>query len=237
MKCFERLVMAHINTIIPETLDALHFAYCLNRSTDDAISITLHTALSHLDKRNTYVRMLFIYYSSVFNTIVPTKLSTKLRTLGLNTSLCNWILDFLTGCPPGGKGKQQHICHADPQHGAPQGSVLSPHLYYLFTHDFVAKHDSNTIIKFDDDTTVVGMITDNNEIAYREEVRDLAVWYQDNNLSLNVSKTKEMIMVYRKTRAEYTPIHIDRAVVERVEGFKFLGVHITNKLFWSKHTK
>ena len=86
MKCFERLVMAHINTIIPETLYPLQFTYRPNRSTDDAISIALHTALSHLDKRNTYVRMLFIDYSSVFNTIVPSKLINKLRTLGLNTS-------------------------------------------------------------------------------------------------------------------------------------------------------
>ena len=99
MKCFERLVMAHINTIIPDTLDPLQCAYFPNRSTDDTISIALHTALSHLDKRNTYVRMLFIDYSSEFTTIVSIKLITKLRTLGLNTSLCNWILNFLTGCP------------------------------------------------------------------------------------------------------------------------------------------
>ena len=91
--------MAHINTIIPETLDALQFAYPPNRSTDDTITIALHTALSHLYKRNTYVRMLFIDYSSAFNTIVPSKVITKLRNLGLNTSLCNWILDYLTGCP------------------------------------------------------------------------------------------------------------------------------------------
>ena len=99
MICFERPSMAHIDTIIPETLDPLQFAYRPNRSTADAISIALHTALSHLDKRNTYVRMLFIDYSSAFNTIVPSKRINKLRTLGLNTSLCNWILDFLTGCP------------------------------------------------------------------------------------------------------------------------------------------
>jgi hypothetical protein len=52
MKCSERLVMAHINTIIPETLDPLQFAYCPKRSTDDAISIALHTALFHQDKSN-----------------------------------------------------------------------------------------------------------------------------------------------------------------------------------------
>jgi hypothetical protein len=80
MKCFERLVMAHINTIIPENLDPLQFAYRPNRSTDDAISIALSTALSHLDKRNTYVRILFIDYSPAFNNIVLSKLITKLRT-------------------------------------------------------------------------------------------------------------------------------------------------------------
>jgi hypothetical protein len=102
-------------------------------------------------------------------------------------------------------------------------------LYSLFTHDCVAKHDSNPIIKFTDDTIVVGLITDNNETAYREEVRDQAVWCQDNNLSLKVRKTKELIVDYRKRRAEHAPIHIYRAAVERVESFKFLEVHITNK--------
>jgi hypothetical protein len=63
------------------------------------------------------------------------------------------------------------------------------------------------------------------------------VWCKDNNLSLNVIKTKEMIVDYRKRRAEHYPILIGRAVVEQVESFNFLGVHITNKLTWSKHTK
>ena len=42
------------------------------------------------------------------------------------------------------------------------------------------------------------MITDDYETAYREEVCDLAVWCQDNNLSLNISKIKELIVDYRK---------------------------------------
>jgi hypothetical protein len=80
----------------------------------------------------------------------------------------------------------------------------------------MAKHDSNTIIKFAENTSVVVLITDNDETAYREGVRDLEVWYQDNNLSLNVIKTKEMIVDYRKRRAVHVPILIDRAVVEQV---------------------
>ena len=64
-------------------------------------------------------------------------------------------------------------------------------MYSLFTHDCTARHNSNTIIKFAEDTSVVGLITDIDEIIYREEVRDLTVWCKDNNLSLNVIKTKE----------------------------------------------
>ena len=101
MKLIERLVMPH--TIIPETLDPLQFANRPNRSTDDTISIALHTALSHLDKRNTYVRMLFIDYSSAFNTKVPSKLiakdhGTKHLPLQLDPALPY-------APPPGGKGR------------------------------------------------------------------------------------------------------------------------------------
>jgi hypothetical protein len=44
-------------------------------------------------------------------------------------------------------------------------------------------------------------------------------------------------MNYKARRTEHAPIHINRAVVEQVESFKFLGVHITKDLSWSKHTK
>jgi hypothetical protein len=46
----------------------------------------------------------------------------------------------------------------------------------------------------------------------------------------------ELIVDYRKRRTS-PPIKIDRTEVERVLSFKFLGIHITNKLSWSKHTK
>jgi hypothetical protein len=139
MRCFERLVMAQINTIIPETLDPLQFAYRPNRSTDDAISIALHTALSHMDKRNTYVRMLFFDYSSAFNTIVPPKLITKLRTLELNTSLCIWILDFPTGRSQLVKVGNNTFATLFLKTRHPQGYVLSPLMNSLFTHDCMAK--------------------------------------------------------------------------------------------------
>ncbi len=135
--------------------------------------------------------MLFVDYSSAFNTIVPATLVAKLQTLGLNRSLCSWILDFLTGRSQvvrmGNNTSSPLILNT----GAPQGCVLSPLLYSLYTHDCTAT--------FADDTTVIGLITDNGETTYREEVSTLTKWCQENHLSLNIDKTKELVVDYRIT--------------------------------------
>ncbi len=237
MKCFERLVMHNIKTSIPNTLDPLQFAYRPNRSTDDAISSTLHLALTHLENKDSYVRMLFIDFSSAFNTIIPQQLINKLSLLGLNNSLCNWILDFLTGRPQSVRVGHNTSSTTTLSTGAPQGCVLSPLLFTLLTHDCTAKFSSNHIIKFADDTSVVGLISNNDETHYREEVAQLAEWCGANNLSLNVEKTKEVVMDFRRNPVDHPPLTIDTSTVERVSSTKFLGVHITEDLTWTTNTK
>lgn len=61
--------------------------------------------------KKTYVGILFINFSSAFNTIIPAKLVTKLKDLGLNTHLCTWILDFLMSRP-----KVVKICDSSSPH-------------------------------------------------------------------------------------------------------------------------
>lgn len=187
MKCFERLMRDHITSSLPATIDSLQFAYRTNRSTDDAISHLLHTSLSHLDTgRGNYVRMLFVDYSSAFNTIIPSKLFTKLMDLGLSSSLCHWILNFLTDRPQSVRVGKQVSPSISLSTGVPQGCVLSPLLYSLYTYDCVATSDTTSIVKFADDTVVVGLISDNIETAYLEEIRNLETWCQENNLLLNI---------------------------------------------------
>ena len=100
----------------------------------------------------------------------------------------------------------------------------------------MAALDSNTIIKFANDMAVAGLISDDDETAYREEVRDLAVWCQDNNLAPSRQQDKKLNVDYRIWRAEHTPIQLSWAVVEQVELFKLLGVHITKDRSWPKYT-
>lgn len=96
-KCFERLVLKRIKSTLPTHLDQHQYTYRTHRSTEDAIATTLHTVLTHIDQKGTYARMLFI--SSAFNTIVPSRLVAKLFGLGLNSTLCRWIKDFLSNRP------------------------------------------------------------------------------------------------------------------------------------------
>ncbi len=121
--------------------------------------------------------------------------------------------------------------------GAPQGCVLSPLLYSLYTHNCVSSHSSTSIVKFADDTVVLGLISNNEETAYLDEVERLTSWCQDNCLSLNVSKTKELIVDFRKRqqRRPYTPLMISGTPVERESSFKYLGVNISEDLTWTAH--
>ncbi|KAK1785836.1 hypothetical protein P4O66_003119 [Electrophorus voltai] len=142
-----------------------------------------------------------------------------------------------------GKGRSQSIhvgnCASSTltlSTGAPQGCVLSRLLYLLYTYDCVATSNSTTIVKFVDDTVAMCLISDNEERAYLGEIKHLENWCQENNLLLNISKTKELIVdCSKKQEQHYPPVRISGTMVERVDSFRCLGVHISQDLSWSHH--
>ncbi|KAI3369443.1 hypothetical protein L3Q82_007483 [Scortum barcoo] len=87
-----------------------------------------------------------------------------------------------------------------------------------------------------DDTAVVGRIANNDESDYRQEVEHLEGWCRQNNLCINVKKTKEMIVDFRRGRHLPSPLYIGGTAVEVVSSFRYLGVHISDDLTWSKNT-
>ncbi|KAI3357832.1 hypothetical protein L3Q82_016220, partial [Scortum barcoo] len=132
MKCFERLVMAHIKDCVDVTVDPHQYAYRKNRSTEDAISSVVHTALTHLENKDSYVRLLFVDFTSAFNTIqlynyTVQTLVQKLTTLsGLSSTLCNWVLDFLTDRPQSVRIHDVSSSSISLSTGSPQGLCAEP---------------------------------------------------------------------------------------------------------------
>lgn len=82
--------------------------------------------------------------------------------------------------------------------GAPQGTVLAPFLYTLYTADFRHNTSSCHMQKFSDDTAIVGRVSEENDQEYREVIRDFVNWCESNHLHINASKTKEMVVDFRK---------------------------------------
>lgn len=139
----------------PPTLDPHQFAYRSNRSTEDAVSTALHSVLSHLDKKNTYARMLFFEFSSAFNTVIPSKLITKLGDPGIHIfplQLDFWPTDlsmsgWATTAPPPSLSTLVHdraVCWA---RSSTPSSPMTACLYMDLTPSDV--------------TMVFGLITDN----------------------------------------------------------------------------
>ena len=191
-------------------LDQFQFAYRNNRSVDGAVALGLFYVLQHLDSLNTYARILFVDFSSAFNTIIPSKLFDKIPSLGVPQSTCLWILDFLLNRP-------QVVKIGD--NLSSSVTLLSPMLYSLFTHACLSCHVRTKILN----TTVIGLITNSDESEYRDQVNKLISWCNDNNLELNVNKTKEMILDFRRKKpSPASPPVIDGWTLEIVQHFKFL---------------
>ncbi len=122
MKSLERLVLAYLKDINRLLLDPIQFAYRANRSVDDAVNMGLHYILQHLDKPGNYARILFVDFSSAFNTIMPDLLSDKLTQLSVPTSICQWITSFLTDRQTAAsEAGQTHIQNSHHQHWRPSG--------------------------------------------------------------------------------------------------------------------
>lgn len=79
----------------------------------------------------------------------------------------------------------------------------------LYTFHCVATSSSTNIVNFVDDTVLVDLIS-NDKTSCLKEIKNLEIWCQDNNLLLNICKTKElMVDFWTKQKMTYQPLTIN----------------------------
>lgn len=236
MKSLEKLIKAELLKTTEHRLDPLQFAYRTKRGVQDATITLLNYICKHLDSPNNHVRLMFVDFSSAFNTIQPHLLIQRLRdNFGLEGSIVGWILDFLTGRTQRVRVNGKFSDLSVTSTGSPQGCVLSPLLYILYTNDCCSSFENRHILKFADDTVIVSLLN-STETSHGPVIDYFLKWCQESFLSLNVLKTKDMCIDFRRVQPSPDTIVIDGQTVESVESYKYLGTFLDNKLTFKKNT-
>ena len=104
----------------------------------------------------------------------------------------------------------------------------------LYTADCSCIDESCPLVKFADDTELVGKISNDEDALYHKQTESFVNWCNKNYLYLNVSKMKEMCIDFRKNQRCPKLAYIKEAV-ERVETYEYLGVVFDSKLNWKEN--
>ena len=126
VKVSVRLVHKYLKTATESHMDPFQFAYRSNRSVEGAVFPALLNTLQHLESPSTYTWLLFVGFSSAFNSIMPHKFYEKLRLPNGDIRILKWILDFLLGGYQVVKFNGLLSASVTLNSGVPQGCVLSP---------------------------------------------------------------------------------------------------------------
>ena len=124
-------------------------------------------------------------------------------------------------------------------YGVPQGSILGPLLFLVYINDLPTAVNHCSVSLYDDDTVLYCYFSNIKDLenALNEDLSRIAPWLNRSKLTLNIAKTKTMLIGSdRKLRASTViSLYVYDKEVEGVGHFKYLGVSLSSNFTWTEH--
>ena len=122
--------------------------------------------------------------------------------------------------------------------GVPQGSILGPIFFILYINDLPNALELSKSYLFADDTSIYYSNSDIKQLEFvlNSELRKLDIWMKSNKLSVNISKTNDIIFRPRQKKINLNlVIQYNNQMITQKQYIKFLGVYIDEHLSWKEH--
>ena len=212
-------------------------AYKVGDSTINQLLYLVHRIYQALE-RGEDICFVSLDASAAFDRVWHKGLLYKLRRIGIGGTLLAWITDYLSN------RKQRVVIdgsHSDWTHiksGVPQGSILGPLLFLIYTNDIVDNIESE-ILLFADDTAILEPLNQGNASIDKvnRDLQRLSDWASQWLVKFNPTKTKYLIFSKRLVRNDYGPLYLQNKELTEVSSHKHLGLVLNNTLTWNNHIR
>ena len=210
-----------------------------NQSTMNTTVKFLNTIYKAINNKQISIAT-FIDFSKAFDTVPHDILLKKIKLYAITGRNLMWINDYLSN------RKQRTFFNNIPSSyltvtcGVPQGSVLRPLLFLLYINDLVNVIDTCETFLYADDTVLVtsaDCIFDAHR-TLQHDLQNIANWCKGNKLTLNVKKTKCMLLgsKHKIKKNRSISLSMNNEILEYVSSYKYLGVSIDQSLNFNLHT-
>lgn len=236
-KIFEKLLYLRLNSFL-ETCNIIsdnQYGFRKARDTQLAALKVINHVLPTISSGEGFSACVFLDFSKAFDTVDHEILLSKLERYGIRGIALSLFRSYLSN-------RKQSVTIGDTESnlmmvefGVPQGSVLGPLLYLLYANDINYLLTDLITVIFADDTTLIETCNTIETLALRvNHVLSLVLdWSNYNKLSLNNIKSKWMLFTNKSVVAPN--IYIAGQLVEKVDSFKYLGLHIDSNLRYTSH--
>ena len=197
-----------VKSLIPECMDPNQFGFIPYSYTTFALMSMMRHWLEATDGNGAYVRAALLDCKKAFYLEDHDLLIANLYSLGVKSTVVNWIIDFLRGSSQRVKLSSDCVSDFTPvPTGIRQGTRIGPWLLFVMVNDLATSSKPlSGIWKFADDTTVSEIVPKSGATEIQDTVDHVLQWSNDNKFKLNLLKCKEFRIDFRRKPNEFTVI-------------------------------